>query len=176
MFVIRNTLLNACTGSLPSKPVPSAFSLGGLSRIGLPVKPGSHLKRTITALDDEETEDRKFQKLDLPDVNPEVQTGEGGNEDAIGDDLAAADVEESEVEDVKPAIPDATMEVDKKEEEEEIDPLDAYMAQTEMQAAAVDAEDARKAGLFGGGDDSDDEPDVENKQEAEILSKEALLQ
>jgi ATP-dependent RNA helicase DDX46/PRP5 len=185
-LVLRYTSLNKIIASLPAKPATASITLPALSRIGLPLKPGTasssasgsgtHLKRTITALDDEEQEDRKLQKLDLPDVNPDVQSGDAANVDKIGDDLAVADVEEDE-EDVKPEIIEEKMEVDKVEvEDDEVDPLDAFMMDNDKHVVAVNTEDARKAGLFGGGDDSDDEPDVENKQEVDLTTKEALLQ
>lgn len=181
--------------SLPSKP--SAFSLGGLSRIGLPVKNGSiPLKRTITALDDEEASDRKLEKLDLPEVNPEVQSGEAASVDAIGDDLAVADGDEAMEEDVLPDITaevngevnghsetnddakSVKMDVDKKEEveEDDVDPLDAYMNDIGAEVKQVNQKDAKRMGLMEQDHDSDGEGEVKNKAEEELTRAEALLQ
>ena len=173
--------------ALPQKP--SAFSLSGLSRIGLPVKSatpvktGSTLKRTITALDDEEESDRKLQKLDLPDVNPEVQSGDAAQVGEIGDDLAVADDD-----DVRPDIVEEAnghtngdskvMEVDVKPdpEEEEADPLEAYMSGIGAEVKIVNQTDARRNGLTANDNESDDGEEVQNKAEEELTKAEALLQ
>ncbi|KAK8869889.1 pre-mRNA-processing ATP-dependent RNA helicase PRP5 [Kwoniella newhampshirensis] len=170
------------TGGLPSKPsAPTAFSL---SRIGLPLKAGpTPLKRSI-AFDEEETSDRKLQKLDLPDVNPEVQSGDAAQVEAVGDDLAVAELEEHETEDVKPDIngimngDSEKMDVDKKveEEEEEEDPLDAFMRENVQQVVEVNTADAKRLGLRTAGDDSDGEEEVKVVAEDKLAEAEALLQ
>ncbi|WVR05097.1 pre-mRNA-processing ATP-dependent RNA helicase PRP5 [Kwoniella sp. DSM 27419] len=174
----------AVSSPLPAKPAaglppkPTAFSL---SRIGLPLKTGpTPLKRAITALDDEETEDRTLKKLEgLPEVNPEVQSGEAAQLDAIGDDMAIADVEEK---DVKPELDGGVepMEVDKKpeaeEEEEEEDPLDAFMRENVEAVVKVNQADAKKTGLRTGGDDSDGDDQPEVNTEDKLAEAEALLQ
>ena len=177
--------------ALPAKP--TAFSLSGLSRIGLPLKNGSSstpLKRTITALDDEEASDRKLQKLDLPDVNPEVQSGEAAQVDAIGDDLAVADGDDAVEEDVKPDIipevkpsingdsnSDIKMQIDRKEgEDDDVDPLDAYMLDIGTEVKQVNQSDAKRMGLMEQDHDSENEDEVKNKAEEELTKAEALLQ
>ncbi|WWD15835.1 pre-mRNA-processing ATP-dependent RNA helicase PRP5 [Kwoniella shandongensis] len=173
------------TGGLPPKPsAPTAFSL---SRIGLPLKAGpTPLKRSI-AFDEEETSDRKLQKLDLPEVNPEVQSGDAAQVEAVGDDLAVAELEEHEAEDVKPDINGTSdkMEVDKKEdvkvvakekEEEEEDPLDAFMRENVQQVVDVNAADAKRLGLRTAGDESDNEEEVKVATEDKLAEAEALLQ
>ncbi|WVF72281.1 pre-mRNA-processing ATP-dependent RNA helicase PRP5 [Kwoniella sp. CBS 6097] len=178
------TAAPAGKSGLPNKP--TAFSL---SRIGLPIKAGpTPLKRSIAALDDEETEDRKLTKLtDLPEVNPEVQSGEAAQMGAIGDDMAVAEVEED---DIKPDVngngdADDHMDVDKKpsaveeaEEEEEEDPLDAFMRQNGQEVANVNQEDAKRMGLRASGDDSEGEAEEEEKaaEEDKLAQAEALLQ
>ncbi|OCF35417.1 pre-mRNA-processing ATP-dependent RNA helicase PRP5 [Kwoniella heveanensis BCC8398] len=170
---------------LPNKP--TAFSL---SRIGLPLKTGpTPLKRSITALDDEETEDRKLTKLtDLPEVNPEVQSGDAAQIGAIGDDMAVAEGDENEEDDIKPNVngngDSDHMEVDKKpdaaaeEDEEEEDPLDAFMRQNGQEVASVDQADAKRTGLRASGDESDGEDEEQNKaaEEDKLAQAEALLQ
>nr|XP_018263937.1 pre-mRNA-processing ATP-dependent RNA helicase PRP5 [Kwoniella dejecticola CBS 10117]OBR86095.1 pre-mRNA-processing ATP-dependent RNA helicase PRP5 [Kwoniella dejecticola CBS 10117] len=151
---------------LPGKP--TAFSL---SRIGLPLKAGSKptpLKRSLAAtLDDEESSDRKLQKLgDLPEINPEVQSGEAADIGAIGDDMA--------VEDVKPET-NGNGDADDVEEEEE-DPLDAFMKANVQEVSKVDSADAKRMGLRASGDDSDNEEEEKVKVEDKLAEAEALLQ
>ncbi|WRT67042.1 pre-mRNA-processing ATP-dependent RNA helicase PRP5 [Kwoniella shivajii] len=176
---------------LPNKP--TAFSL---SRIGLPLKAGpTPLKRSLAAtLDDEETSDRKLPNLgDLPEFNPEVQSGEAAQIDAIGDDMAIAEGDENEHDDIKPdvtgnengdghenVVESDQMEIDKKpeevkEEEEEEDPLDAFMRNNVDQVVQVDTADVKRMGLRQTGDESDDEEE-KVKVEDKLAEAEALLQ
>ncbi|WVW83208.1 pre-mRNA-processing ATP-dependent RNA helicase PRP5 [Kwoniella bestiolae CBS 10118] len=171
---------------LPNKP--TAFSL---SRIGLPLKAGTAptpLKRSLAASlddDDESSGDRKLQKLgDLPEINPDVQSGGAAEVEEIGDDLA--------VEDIKPTINGNgnEMDVDEKpqvkeeeeskikvdEEEEEEDPLDAFMRTNVEQVVQVNQADARRMGLRQSGDDSDNEEEEKVKVEDKLAEAEALLQ
>ncbi|WWC90123.1 pre-mRNA-processing ATP-dependent RNA helicase PRP5 [Kwoniella dendrophila CBS 6074] len=181
---------------------PTAFSL---SRIGLPLKSGpTPLKRSLAAsLDDEESSDRKLQKLgDLPEINPEVQSGDAAQIDAIGDDMAVAEGDENEHDDIKPDIngnghsngnvngdsekmdvdekPDSVEQETKQEamdEDEEEDPLDAFMRTNVDEVVKVDTADAKRIGLRQSGDDSDNEEDKEKgKTEDKLAEAEALLQ
>ncbi|WVQ78009.1 pre-mRNA-processing ATP-dependent RNA helicase PRP5 [Cryptococcus sp. DSM 104549] len=152
--------------SKPSAPLkPTAFSL---SNIGLPAKP-TPLKRSMTALDDEDDSDRKLQKLDLPDFDPKVQSGAAAELDGVGDDLAVAEGDEEQ---------DEKMDVDKKEdeEEEEEDPLDAFMRENVKQVVEVNTSDAKRMGLRQSGDDSDEEEEVQVSAEDKLAEAEALLQ
>ena len=172
--------VDVCVAALPAKP--TGFSLGGLSRIGLPVKPGSVTappKRTIAALDDETAPDRKLQKLDLPEVNPEVQSGEAVGE--IGDDLAVVDGDEAmETQEVKPKIEvngkfDA-MDVDQKPTGgDDDDELEAFMRENNAEVKRVNTTDANRHGLLEM-ENSDDEAEFKNKAEEELAKAEALLQ
>lgn len=174
--------------TLPAKPT---FSLGGLSRIGLPLKGSgpTPLKRTIAVMDDDEQEDRKLQKLDLPDFDREVQSGEAAKVEAIGDDLAAVDGDdamkgvEPEVEResdangaTKPVEQKVRMEVDAESEED--DPLDAFMQDVDKAVKTVNHEDAKRQGLrtMEHDDSEDDEKEVKNKQAEEMAKAEATLQ
>ena len=157
------------------------------------------LKRTITALDDEEASERKLQKLDLPEVNPEVQSGEAAQVEAVGADLAAEDVDEvmdkdlkpdlkpevsdapnGHTEDIKPDVkPKAElMDVDKKEEmeDEEVDPLDAYMNDIGQEVKKVNQTDAKRMGLLEQDHDDNMDEGLKNKAEEELTKAEALLQ
>ena len=172
-------------GGLPAKPTGSAFSFSApaLGRIGLPLKPT--VKRFTAALDDEDGPERKLQKLDLPEVNPELQTGDAVGEEAIGGDLAAEEVEDHEKPQVKMDVdgdnesdvkPDVKMEV---EEEDEEDPLDAFMRQNSTEVKNTNIADAKRLGLNPanvlGPESDDDEPVVKSKADEEMEKAEALL-
>ncbi|RSH91265.1 pre-mRNA processing RNA-helicase [Saitozyma podzolica] len=185
-------------GALP--PKPTGFSMGSLGRIGLPLKPGSAApKRTVAALDaDDAAPERKLQKLeDLPEFDPEVQSGKAASLDAIGDDMAAEDVDEEQI-DVKPDVkPDldtgngtvsetangsaanghangsTKMEVDEEEEEDE---LDKFMRENTLEVKQVNQADAKRQGLLAVDNESDDEPEVRDKQEDSLAKQEEMLQ
>lgn len=155
-------------------PKPTAFTL---SRIGLPLKPTNPtpLKRSMTTLDDEDTSDRKLQKLDLPDFDPEVQSGDAAQVGSIGADLAVADGDEEDDTVVKKE--EEKMDVDKKEEEdEEEDPLDAFMRDNVQQVVEVNKADAKRMGLRIAEDGSDDEDRGQVVEKDKLAEAEALLQ
>lgn len=110
----------------------------------------------MTALDDEDTSDRKLQKLDLPDFDPEVQSGDAAQVGSIGADLAVADGDEDDDTVVKQE--EEKMDIDEKvEEDEEEDPLDAFMRDNVQQVVEVNKADAKRMGLRVAEDGSDDE-------------------
>ena len=163
-------------GALPSKP-PSGLSFGSVKTIGLPTR-NTNTKRAFGALDDDDDEgDRKLQKLDLPDINPEVQSGPSAEEGAIGGDLAAEVVEDN---DVKPEVSEAKeekMDVDPKaEEEDEEDELDAFMRQNNQEVRKVNVKDAVRGGLINYEGESDDEVEIKDAAGDELAKAEALLQ
>jgi ATP-dependent RNA helicase DDX46/PRP5 len=143
---------------------------------------GSKLKRSVVALEHDDDEDgpRKFEKLDLPDVDPTVLSGEAADgADTIGADLAAEVVDGGE--DVKPAVngddsEDVKMEEPAKqpEEEEEEDPLDAYMKEIGQDVSDVNRGDAKRLGLMAA-DEEDEEKEVQNVAEQKLQEAEALL-
>ncbi|OXG32321.1 pre-mRNA-processing ATP-dependent RNA helicase PRP5 [Cryptococcus neoformans Ze90-1] len=160
------------TSGLP--PKPTAFTL---SRIGLPLKPTNPtpLKRSMTALDDEDTSDRKLQKLDLPDFDPEVQSGDAAQVGSIGADLAVADGDEDDDTVVKQE--EEKMDIDEKvEEDEEEDPLDAFMRDNVQQVVEVNKADAKRMGLRVAEDGSDDEDQGKIVEKDKLAEAEALLQ
>jgi ATP-dependent RNA helicase DDX46/PRP5 len=191
-------IIHRVTGALP--PKPTGFSMGSLGRIGLPLKPGSAApKRTVAALDaDDAAPERKLQKLeDLPEFDPEVQSGNAASLDAIGDDMAAEDVDEEQMDvkpDIKPdldtengAVPETAngsaanghangstkMEVDEEEEEDE---LDKFMRENTLEVKQVNQADAKRQGLLAVDNESDDEPEVRDKQEDSLAKQEEMLQ
>ena len=82
------------------------------------------------ALDDEAEPERKLQKLDnLPEVNPEVQSGADAKVAAVDADLAVVDGDEDMDENTMPEVltaakAESKMDVDAKPEEEEEDELE----------------------------------------------------
>lgn len=182
-------------------PKPTGFNFSGFAGMGLPMNAGSKLKRPVAALDhDEDGPERKLEKLDLPEVDPTVQTGElveGAG--VIGADLAAEDVDGDEKpnvnskDDVKPMVDasgDIEMKEDKpdtkptevpvatqkkeEEEEEEEDPLDAYMKEIGQDVSEVNRGDATRLGRMAA-DEEDEEKEVKNVAEQKLQEAEALL-
>lgn len=171
---------------------PSApLQMGAMRKINLGGNTSSsHLKRTLTEMDDEAAPERKLTKLgDLPEINPEVQSGEAVDEDGlVGDDLAAEDAGEGMKLDLKengmdidaelerrgePKL-DQAMDVDQEDEEDE---LEAYMKSLNQVKSNVDQADAKRLGLASIQNESDDEdePVVENKDENSLEKQEAML-
>lgn len=163
---------NSLTLAAPGKSGLS-FSAQSLGRIGLVNKP-TPLKRSLM-MDDEEVEDRKLQKLEMPKVVDEVQSGSAAGVDAVPEDMAAVDGDENEDDVVKVeagADGDSKMDVD----EEEEDPLDAFMRQNAQEVKTVNVSDAKKQGYAEQLDNDDDDVEVRNKAEEELAKAEALLQ
>lgn len=129
----------------------------------------------MTALDDEDTSDRKLQKLDLPDFDPEVQSGDAAQVGSIGADLAVADGDEDDDTVVKQE--EEKMDIDEKvEEHEEEDPLDAFMRDNVQQVVEVNKADAKRMGLRVAEDGSDDEDQGKIVEKDKLAEAEALLQ
>jgi len=168
-----NTLDRAETDAAVPTAKPQNLTFGAMSTIGLPAKPT--VKRAIAALNDDDDEDsgRKFQKLDLPEINPEPQSGAAVEAGALGDDLAAEDVAEEET---KPEVKEEKMELDEKPEEDEEDELDAFMRQNNQEVREVNVVDAKRQGLLNLEDNSDDEEEIKDKAGDELAKAEALLQ
>lgn len=146
-------------------------ALSGLGLKGLPVKQDV-LKGAAAAMDDFTESKRKLQKLSaLPDVDLTViDTG------AIVGDLEAVDEDEEDKMDVDK---DAT---DKQpEDDEEFDPLEAFMSKIGTEVLKVDAADRVKLGnsrsaMAATADDDDDGDDVpEDEIDATGLNPEDIL-
>ncbi len=133
-------------------------------------------------MDDTDTSNRKLQKLALPPVDPLMLPGSsipGGTVTENLDVVDESDDDEDDAMDVDKAAPSAVA-----DEEEEEDPLDAFMKENTKEVKKVDAEDEMKFGkpvttvrqevlnL------SDDEPEVEEEElpvNNGVLSSEEIL-
>ena len=141
---------------MPAKP-PAAINrtaLAGLGLKGLPVKP-EVLKKTATAaaMDDYTESKRKLEKLgDMPAVDMTMH--EGG--ESVGENLEAADDDD----DVVLEKQSHKMEVD----EEEEDPLDAFMTGISDQVVKVNGGAAGGARLGARVDDNPDDEGSEDEQ------------
>lgn len=165
--------------ALPANPSvgKTGLSFGATSLSSLKPTP---LKRSFAALDDEEVEDRTLKKLDLPDFNPEVQSGAEAGLEQITEDMAAVEGDEDENDVVvgaeaeeKKANGGDKMDVDEDEE----DPLDAFMRQNAQQVKTVNVSDAKRTGMPDADDsDGEDEETVRNRAEEELSKAEAMLQ
>ncbi|KAK4687220.1 ATP-dependent RNA helicase DDX46/PRP5, partial [Tremellales sp. Uapishka_1] len=158
--------------ALPSKPAPFSLPAKSLSRFGLPLKPSlAPVKRALATLDDEAAPDRKLLKLDLPEMDPQVQSGDSAQVGAVSEDLDVVDGDDNE-DDLVPSIKkEEKIQVD---EEEEEDPLDAFMRSNTDQVKIVNQEDKKRMGL-NDEEEEEEETEVKNKLEEELASKEALL-
>ncbi len=147
---------------MPAKP-PAAINrtaLAGLGLKGLPVKPEALKKPpTAAAMDDYTESKRKLEKLeDMPAVDMTMH--EGG--ESVGENLEAADDDDDVV--LEKQI--HKIEVD----EEEEDPLDAFMSGISDQVVKVNGGAAGGARLGARVDDNPDEgsEDEQPKQTDEI--------
>ncbi|TFK29358.1 P-loop containing nucleoside triphosphate hydrolase protein [Coprinopsis marcescibilis] len=119
----------------PARPV-----LSGLGLKGLPLKPDFSGYKPMTSLDDSVESMRKLEKLeDMPAVDMSMHKDIAAVGDLEGDD----DDEEANI--MEQALkakskPKDTMDVD----EEDVDPLDAFMNEVKQEVAKVNKEDAQK--------------------------------
>lgn len=154
-----------------------SFSSQSLSRIGVPLKP-TPLKRSLGLDDDDDEGDRKLLKLDLPSFDPEVQSGTAANVEAVTEDMAAVEGEENEDDSTAVKQENGTNGTDSKmdvDEEEDEDPLDAFMKSNTAEVKRVTQQDRQRQGLIGG-EESDDEVEVRNSAAEGLAKAEALLQ
>lgn len=120
-----------------------------MSRIGLPIKPSPAVlaKSGATgngiALDDAEQSERKLEKLVLPPIAPLLVPGAAAGPGAEVGDLDAVSDDEAETK----GKGDDKMEVD---EEEEDDPLDAFMKENTQQVKTIDTLDRTRHGSASG--------------------------
>lgn len=132
------------TASTPAKSTGqlNRAALGGLGLKGLLVKPDvvkAAKLGTGASMDDSEETKRKLQTLDLPEVDMTIYDGQAG----IGN-LEADDDEDD----------DNKMVVDKPkdamdEEEDDVDPLDAFMSGVKEEVKKVNLEDIKKMNVNG---------------------------
>lgn len=169
-FFLGNGRADVLIGSLPGKPTFSAFTAPALSRIGLPIKPSaavlakSGATGSSVALDDAEHSERKLEKLVLPPIAPLLVPGAVAGDGAaeVGDLDAVSDDEDK-----------AGDKMDVDEEEEDDDPLDAFMKENVKQVKTIDTLDQARHGAPGkssirenladlDSDGSDDDEDGQN--------------
>lgn len=119
-------------------------ALGGLGLKGLPLKPDflkSSKATAAAAMDDSVETKRKLETLgDMPAIDMTMAEGE-----AVGDLEVDDDDEEANMMDQAAkaqAKPDDTMEV----EDDDVDPLDAFMSGVKEEVQKVNAEDLKKIG------------------------------
>ncbi|KZT20802.1 P-loop containing nucleoside triphosphate hydrolase protein [Neolentinus lepideus HHB14362 ss-1] len=124
-------------------------ALSGLGLKGLPIKPDllKQAKAPSAAIMDDSVETkRKLEKLeDMPAIDMTMVEGQNGVGDLEGDD---DDEEANRIEQQmkEKAKDDSAMDVD----EEDVDPLDAFMSGVKEEVKKVNAEDMKKIGVNAG--------------------------
>ncbi|KAH7916330.1 P-loop containing nucleoside triphosphate hydrolase protein [Hygrophoropsis aurantiaca] len=128
--------------SLPAKPPPqlNRSALNGLGLKGLPLKPEvlKASKAAVAAMDDSVETKRKLETLgDMPAIDMTMADGEA----AVGDLEVDDDDEEANIMDaaIKNKAADAM-----EDDEDAIDPLDAFMSVVKDEVKKVNAEDLKK--------------------------------
>ncbi|THH33581.1 hypothetical protein EUX98_g537 [Antrodiella citrinella] len=124
----------AVTSPISSKPTAqlNRAAFGGLGLKGLPLKPDV-LKVKARNLDDSVETKRKLETLDLPEVDMTMSDGQTN----IGD-LEVDDDEEEAADKLRKAA-DAM-----EEDEDDVDPLDAFMSGVKEEVKKVNLEDMKK--------------------------------
>ena len=169
------------TPAVPSKAPGSLnrAALAGLGLKGLPIKP--ELVKGTIALDDTVESKRKLEKLeDMPAIDMTVHDDAAGIGDLDADD---DDEEANRIDQALKAKAKDAMEVD----DDEIDPLDAFMSEVKEEVKKVTLEDMKKLptasngrgrvrldeGTFDGADE--DEDGAVNELDATALNPEDIL-
>lgn len=129
--------------SLPAKPSVqlNRTALSGLGLKGLPVKPDALTKASAAAaaLDDFAETGRKLVKLgEMPAVDLTVDTGAA----SIGENLEVDEEDDEQNSGVND--PDVVMQSPEDDEEDEVDPLDAFMTDVVQEVKKVNAQDRAK--------------------------------
>lgn len=138
---ISHHLIRSLTVTAPSSSKPTAqlnrAAFGGLGLKGLPLKPDV-LKVKARSLDDSVETKRKLETLDLPEVDMTMSDGQTN----IGD-LEVDDDEEEAADKLRKAA-DAM-----EEDEDDVDPLDAFMSGVKEEVKKVNLEDIKKMNTNG---------------------------
>lgn len=153
-------------------------ALTGLGLKGLPAKPDFSTSKAMTSFDDAVESKRKLEKLeDMPAVDMTVDNTNGVGDLDVDDD----DEEANRMDQAIKAKAKQAMDVD----EEEIDPLDAFMSEVKQEVQKVNLEDAHKMLSNGShpskirlddGDESDKEVEVaQDELDVTGLSPEDIL-
>lgn len=124
-----------------SKPTPqlNRAALGGLGLKGLPLKPDLLKATKAGSLDDSVETKRKLETLDLPELDMTMTDSQAN----IGD-LEVDDDDDDEAEKSQPKASDAM------DEDEDVDPLDAFMSGVKEEVKKVNMEDMKKLNGKGG--------------------------
>lgn len=118
-------------------------AFGGLGLKGLPIKSDAMKAAklsTAASMDDSEETKRKLETLDLPEVDMSMADGQVGIGNLEGDDD----------EDEEAAKMNVDKAADAMDEEDEIDPLDAFMSGVKEEVKKVNLEDMQKINTSGG--------------------------
>jgi ATP-dependent RNA helicase DDX46/PRP5 len=143
---------------LPSKPTAALnrAAFGALKGLSLKADAGKGAKTTAASMDDAEETTRTLETLgDMPAIDMTMADGQATIGDLEGDD---DDDEANRVEEEIKAKAKDAMEVD----EEEVDPLDAFMSSVKEEVKKVNAEDMKRMGLGGRSRISLDDPSAED--------------
>ena len=174
-FVISHHLI-LCTVSTPANGTAGSqlnrSALGTLGLKGLPLKPELlKTSKSAAVLDDSVETTRKLQTLDLPEVDMTMVDGQTniGDLEADDDDDAAGQAKTQDTMD---------------EDEDEIDPLDAFMSGVKEEVKKVNLEDMKKMKVTGSlgvrlderdGDEGEEEGPEPDELDATNLNPEDIL-
>ncbi|KAJ7507676.1 P-loop containing nucleoside triphosphate hydrolase protein [Mycena galericulata] len=130
------------SASVPAPPVTGQLNraaLGGLGLKGLPLKPELAKSTKVNAMDDSVETKRKLKTLgDMPAIDMTMAEGEASVGDLEVDD---DDEEANRMDQVAKSKAKDAMDVD---EEDEVDPLDAFMSGVKEEVQKVNLEDMKK--------------------------------
>lgn len=133
--MITSALVPAVTSDKTTVQLNRA-ALGGLGLKGLPLKPDllKTSKLTNSALDDSVETKHKLQTLDLPEVDMSMVDGQA----SVGDLEVDDDDEETN------GVDQGKAKNDMDEDEDDVDPLDAFMSGVKEEVKKVNMEDLKK--------------------------------
>jgi ATP-dependent RNA helicase DDX46/PRP5 len=133
-------------------------------------------------MDDTDTSSRKLQKLALPPVDPLMLPGSSVPGGTVTENLDVVDDDDDDAMDVDK--PEVTNAANAGEDEEEEDPLDAFMKENTKEVKKVDAEDEKRFGksaatvreeVLNLDDDEADPEEEEMPANNGVLSSEEIL-
>ena len=139
-FMVSHHLIRCPAVSTPAKSAGqlNRAALGGLGLKGLPLKPdvmkAAKLGSAAVGMDDSVETKRKLEKMDLPEVDMTMGDGQAGVGDLEGDD-DDDDTNNMDEDKAKDAMD---------EDDEEVDPLDAFMSGVKEEVKKVNMEDMKK--------------------------------
>jgi len=186
--LIRAFTAPAFSGASKPAGTLNRAAFGGLGLKGLPVKPDLLKNNKAVALDDSVETKRHLEMLgDMPAVDMSMADGEVGIGDLEVDDDDDEDANriDAEAKARAKAKTQSAMDVD---EYDDVDPLDAFMANVKDEVKKVNAEDLKKMVGSGrlperqddrmneaGADDDDGEADAQDELDATDLNPEDIL-